>query len=277
MPFALDLMVMYYDRALFDRYGVAYPQPEWTWDDFVQTDQAMYDPAAGIYGYAPDFELNDLLAVIYQNGGTIFDDLINPTRTTFDAPKTIEAVDWYARLMYEHQVIPTPQQARAAYGVGGYVQLGLEHGRLGMWTGMFSERGRWFRKSDWTIKWGMAPLPKGVRSATPGTVSGYAIAANAGHPDACWAWVSFLTRQMPQNGIPARRSLLASQELEDKLGKEIATTARISAEHIVFMSPNMYEMYDALRLYQQAIESVVDGRATAQEALTWAQQESKYK
>lgn len=277
VPYVLDMMVMYYDRALLDRYGVAYPQSEWTWDDFVQTAKSMYDPDAGVYGYAPDFELNDVLAVIYQNEGTIFDDLLNPTRTTFDAPKTIEALDWYAGLMYESAVVPTPQQARAAYGVGGYVQLGLERGRLGMWTSMFSEQGRWFDKSDWTVNWGMVPLPKGAQSATLGFVAGYAISSEAEYPDACWAWVSFLTRQMPQGGVPVRRSLLESKDLEDQLGKDVAATARISAEHVVFMSPQLYDLYDVLRLYQQAVDSVVNGRATAQEALTLAQQESKFK
>ncbi|MBN1936114.1 MAG: hypothetical protein JW934_15705 [Anaerolineae bacterium] len=277
VPYALDMMVMYYDRALLDRYGVAYPQAEWTWDDFFQTTKAMYDPDAGIYGYAPDFELNDALAAIYQNGGTIFDDMLKPTRTTFDAPKTIEALDWYAKLMYEFNAVPTPQQARAAYGIGGYVQLGLERGRLGMWTGMFSEQGRWFQKDDWTIDWGMAPLPKGVQSATLGYVTGYAISTEAEYPDACWAWVSFLTRQIPQDGVPVRRSLLESKDLEDQLGKDVAATAHISAEHIVFMSPQLYDLYDALRLYQQAVDSIINGRATAQEAMTLAQRESKYK
>jgi hypothetical protein len=47
--------------------------------------------------------------------GGVFDDWSNPTRTTCDDPRTIEAVEWYAKLFHEHRVAPTRTQARKMF------------------------------------------------------------------------------------------------------------------------------------------------------------------
>jgi ABC-type glycerol-3-phosphate transport system substrate-binding protein len=38
---------------LFDRYGVAYPQIRWTWNDFLDVALALRSPDNDIFGYAP--------------------------------------------------------------------------------------------------------------------------------------------------------------------------------------------------------------------------------
>ncbi len=275
-PLMMDAMVMYYNKDLFDRYGVAYPKPDWTWDDFLRIGQALYDPDAGVFGYVPDVSLDDPLNFVYQNDGGVFDDPLNPTRTTFNDERTVEALDWYARLMYEYKAAASPRQARQAWGIGGYTLFGLEKKRLGMWTGMLSERGRWFERENWDFKWGMVPLPRGVRSATTGYVQGYAISAQAANPEACWQWISFLSRQPFYGGIPARRSLIASTAYQDQVGQDVAIVARMSAESLIMFSPGLFNLYDALRFYDQAVESIVEGSATAQEALNRAQMQSRF-
>ena len=51
LPAGLDVDVMYYNRDLFDQYGVPYPWIGWTWDDFLYAALALRDPDASIYGY----------------------------------------------------------------------------------------------------------------------------------------------------------------------------------------------------------------------------------
>jgi ABC-type glycerol-3-phosphate transport system substrate-binding protein len=276
VPYMVDLDVIYYNRDLFDRYAVAYPPLEWTWDDFVRTAQAMYDPIDGVFGYIPHERHADVLDLIYQNGGRIFDDLGEPTRTTFDEPLTVEAVAWYASLMFEHEAIPTPYQARQAYGITGYIATGIEQGRLGMWMGTLAERGSEAAQAG-EINWGIAPMPRGATSAVFASVNGFSILADAEFPDACWEWISFLTRQAPLEGAPPRRSILEGEAFEERAGKDVAAVARASIEHALYLSPAGWDIYGTFQLFDEAMNKVTGGTATALEAMAWAQDRSQYK
>ncbi|MBN1584389.1 MAG: extracellular solute-binding protein [Anaerolineae bacterium] len=277
IPYMVDVGVMYYNRDLFDEYGVAYPQLDWTWDDFLRTAQTFYAPVIGIFGYIPDEQKNDPLAFVYQNGGRIFDDFQNPTRTTFDDVYTIEALDWYAKLMYEYEAAATPQQARQAYSLTGSTQTGIREGRLGMWSGTLSDRGGRLDDEEWGINWGIVPLPKGKQSATFAFTNGYVISTSAQDPDACWAWISFLTHQVPPYGMPARKSVAESKGFEDMVGKDVAAVARASVEHALFFSPAGWDIYGTFQIFNEALEKLYSGKMTAQQVMEWAQQQSQYK
>ncbi len=282
IPAGVDIMVMFYNRDLFDQYGVPYPELGWTWDDFLNTALALRDPDADVFGYAPNYAqqqgMFDPLAFIYQHGGRIFDDLQDPTRTTFDDPLTIEALEWYTRLIYEYDVAPTPEQAREAFGGGGLAS-GVYLGKVGLWTGMLSERGGrgplWI--TEWNMRWGVAPLPQDERPATLTVIEGYFISSQAAHPDACWQWIAFLTQQIPHRQSPARRSLVESTAYEQFVGGDIAAVAQASMENALLLSPRLVEFEQALGVFGQAFEAIINERSTPEEAMSWAQEASPFK
>ena len=271
IPAGVDMMVMFYNQDLCDSYGAPYPEAEWTWNEFLQTASLLRDPGANVFGYAPNHDFDPMLFV-YQHGGRMFDDLRHPTRTTFDDPLTIEAIEWYARLMNDLNVAPTPAQAREAFGMGSEVQLGVLQDRVGMWTGMLSERGGQAWGTEWRMRWGAAPLPRGERAATLTLVEGYFISAEAEHPDACWQWVAFLSNHLPSRLTPARKSLAESTAYEQQVGEDLAVVARASLEGALLLSPELAEFEQAFGVFQRAVMEVVEGRATADEALVRAQQ-----
>jgi multiple sugar transport system substrate-binding protein len=206
VPSALLVQGLYYNRDLFAEYGVATPTADWTWDDFSQAGKALYRPWEDVYGYTPDRDKNDPISFIYQNGGSIFDNLENPTRTTFDHPATIEALEWYAALMHEQEAAATPYQARQAWGISGPVRAGIQAGKLGMWTGNITPSGDATGGEPPEVNWGVAPLPQGKQRAAMGFALGYVISARAEAPDAAWEWLVYLTHQVPLYGIPVRSS-----------------------------------------------------------------------
>jgi len=276
-PYTIGLGVMYYNRDLFDRYDVDYPTVDWTWEDFQGAAQKMYDPGRGVFGYVPDADHNDIIAMVYQNGGRIFDDFSNPTRTTFDEPLTVEAVEWYAKLMFEYDAMPTPKQARAAFGLTGYNETGIREGRVGMWNGTLPGSAAEIQSEEWEFSWGVAPLPKNQQSATFAFVEGLVINKQAESPDACWLWIDFLTRQAPPIGMPVRQSIIDSKEFEESVGGEVAVVARASIEHALFFSPSGFDIYGSFQLFDEAINKVSAEMATVQEALDAAQAASQYK
>lgn len=276
IPAGVDLMVTYYNQDLLDQYGAPYPEIGWDWDDFLTTATLVRDPDAGTFGYVTGVESFDALTFIYQHGGRIFDDLENPTRTTFDDPLTIEALQWYADLYYRHDVAPTEEQVRQSF-TRGNARVGVWLGRVGMWSGMLSERGGQTWPTEWDMRWGVAPLPHDQQPMTLTLVEGYFISAQTDEPDACWQWISFLSKRMPQRQAPVRKSLAESAEYEEQVGPEIAAVVRASMDNVLLLSPDLANYEDALETFTQAFATVMDGTSTAEEAMTWAQQQSTFK
>jgi multiple sugar transport system substrate-binding protein len=287
IPAGVDVLVMFYNQDLFDQYGVPYPEVGWTWDDFLNSALALRDPDANVFGYAPIDRIVDSLSFIYQHGGRIIDDLQNPTRTTFDDPLTVEALEWYASLIHEHNVAPTQKQLYAEdLGGAGSVVVSVYLNKVGMWTGGLSERGGGRQVSEtwpgeWKMRWGMVPLPRDARSATLTFVEGYSISSQAQYPDGCWKWISFLSEQMtsdaqyPRRLMPARKSFAESAAYEQQVGSNVAAVARTSMESAVLLSPRLVEFGGVWGIFWRALDAIISGRSTPEEAMISAQQEAE--
>jgi multiple sugar transport system substrate-binding protein len=273
IPANVDLMVMYYNQDLLDQVGAPYPEAGWTWDDFLTTATLARDPDADTFGYATTVPAFDALTFIYQHGGGIFDDLENPTRTTFDDPLTIEALQWYADLYYRYDVAPTEMQVRQSFSRRDS-RVGIWIGRVGMWTGMLSERGGQTGPTAWDMRWGVAPLPQDQQSTTLTLVEGYFISAQTKYPDACWQWISFLSKQMPQRQAPVRKSLAESPDYEELVGPEVAAVVQASMNNALLLSPELASYENALNTFTEAFTTIMEGTATAEEAMTRAQRQS---
>jgi multiple sugar transport system substrate-binding protein len=270
---------MYYNADLFDRYGAAYPEAGWTWDEFLEAAIQVRDPDEGIYGFVtfPFFTI----PFIYQHGGRLVDDWRTPTRTTFDDPLTVEAVDWYAGLVHDYDVVPSPQEADELFGNDGNAAYIFWRRRAGMYLGLLSDRGgeAWGPGGDWDMQWGMVPLPVDAQAATLGFGHAYAIAADTEYPDACWQWLRFLSEQMPAYAMPARRSLAESEAYENRVGLQVALVALESVENALLVTNAQAElepdMEQYIERYMEALQEIMNGNTTAREALPQIQMQAE--
>ncbi|MGC8782301.1 MAG: extracellular solute-binding protein [Anaerolineae bacterium] len=270
LPAGLDVQVLYFNKDLFDRRGVPYPAEGWTRADFEQAARRLSDPAAGLFGYAVVTDFLDPILFVYQHGGRLFDDLQSPTRTTFTDPKTVEAVDWYARLLREPGVVLTAQNAQEL-GAGN-VQYPLRSGKVGMWIAALSARGGRFERGPWPIKWGMAPLPADARSATMATAAGYGITTQCKRTLTCWQLAVFMSKQPIATFAPARRSLIKAMTGQDV---EVARIAQAAADNsLMIRTGDLNRLEKAIQVFMAAVEAVVTDKASAAEALAAAQQQS---
>jgi multiple sugar transport system substrate-binding protein len=272
VPYGSSTPVMYYNRDLFDRYGVAYPEIGWTWDDFLDAALALRDPDDDVFGYVAT-DSQEAAHFVYQHGGRLYNDLRAPTYPEYDDPLTVEAMAWYAALFLEHNVAPTPNQLRESFGEYHAVDTAILSGRAGMWIGQLGEQGgleEWF---EWGFAWGMAPLPRDTRAATLVNSNQLFIFADAQDPDACWEWLSFVSQHMsPRWLAPMRSSLGESEAYEQLVGDEVAAIVREVMPDVLTVSP---EADGAMRPLGQAVERIVMERDTPQEAMDWAQQEAE--
>jgi multiple sugar transport system substrate-binding protein len=280
--------VMYYDKALFDAAGLAYPAPGWTLDDFFTLAAALTQGEGRDkqYGYAPwPIPLSDPLFFIEQQGARLVDDATHPVAYLFDTPEVSQAVRWYANLN-RSGIIPAVEgysdvllesewfnQYSANFARWGFLFL---EGRAAMWfyyPGLGNESDLW---RDLDV--GMVPVPQGPGQVGDFTLGGYYISAQTQHPQACWEWLKFLTEQVGiVQGVPARRSVAESQAYRQQVGSELADvysstlaqSQRLATWNQTLDFSEQRTAYVAVQL-QKALEAAIAG-ADVEQALVEAQ------
>ena len=126
------------------------------------------------------------------------------------------------------------------------------------------------------MRWGMAPLPRDAQSATLMSVEGYFVSSQAQHPDACWQWISFLSEQTSHLLAPARKSLVESAAYEQQVGSGVAAVAQASMESAMLpSSPRLVEFGGVWEIFWRALDEIISGSSTPEEAMARAQQEAE--
>jgi hypothetical protein len=121
---------------------------------------------------------------------------------------------------------------------------------------------------EWLSEWRVAPLPQGSLAASSASLEAFAISAETLHRDACWQWITYLSRQMTYRLVPPRRSLAESEEYEQALGEEIAEAALISLESAVTFSPRIWTaLANEYGAFVGALDQIVEGTMQPREAL----------
>ena len=274
LPSEANLEVLWYNRALFDAAGAAYPQPGWTPEQFLETAIALTtgEGQKKQYGFLPlmgeEWTFNYFAA---QMGADEFDSATYPPRPLFDSPDMIRAVRWYTDLTLRHGVMPK-LSPNAYDDRGGWAVYALIlNGRAAMWTGMTSSRGSYGYDPE---NFRVSPLPLGPAGVYhPPYMNGYYISAGAQHPEACWEWIKFLTGQAYLfTGAPTRRSVAESSAYRAQVGEEALTVYQYVLSHSQAQdSAEPDERWSwAHHWLREAVDAVLEGQPV-EDALAQAQ------
>ncbi len=279
LPADGDVKVMYYHQDLFDAAGVAYPQPGWDLDDFLEKAVALTREEEGEskqYGYIPlDPVCYDLLFFLGQHGATVADVSTRPPRPQLDTPAMVEGVRWYADLALVHGVMPPLYIKDYFRDRDAHLQRQrdmVSTGRVAMWA----EYPGNMPAQAFPFRVGMAPLPLGQGKMNQNKIVAYVISVNSPYPEACWQWIKFLTGQLAVvQGVPPRRSLMETPEYQQRVGEEALATFQFALERSVGSVNPVYEEYPwvyTVRRYwfYEAFDRVMEG-AEVEEALAEAQ------
>jgi multiple sugar transport system substrate-binding protein len=234
--------MIYYNKDMFDKAGVAYPTPDWTWQDFEAKAKELTvrkDGKTTQYGYAQDLGWTAYMTAIYSNGGTLMSD--DGKSLTFDDPKTMEALQWYKDLMYKDGGVSPSPEGIQSLGVG---QLDLFNSqKAAMLSG-----GRWisFFIRDLEANWGVVPFPKGnEEAASPFLFVTLASPKATKHPEEAWEFIKFVVSEEGQQinaatglGMPVLKSVTEEgswlQEGESEEHIKIYTDALMNAKSLPF-------------------------------------------
>jgi multiple sugar transport system substrate-binding protein len=206
-------LALYFNKDLFDEYGVDYPDHTWDHDDYLAamrrlTHDRSDDGQTDLWGSMIDISWDRIQMHVNGWGGHLVDP-DDPTRSLMAQPEALEAMEWLRARMWDDKVMATPLDVQ---NMG--TRDAFSAGRVAM-----VEDGSWALKdilANADFRVGVAPFPSGpARRVTLATTDGFGIYAGTRHPEAAWELLKFLIskeygRAMAEANFlqPARASLL---------------------------------------------------------------------
>ena len=250
IPFGFAVPITIYNRDRFEAQGLAFPttdwaSPGWNWDEFVAAARRTSEDTNGD-GINDRFGLDEFspwyLAAHLWGARYYSDDY---TRFTLNSPEGITAFEEMAKLVHEYAVWPR--------GPLGPPQGNFWGGQMAMRvSGSHELFNSQFMNLD--FNYDIAPTPMGTERATYLWIDPLTINGDTEHPEAAWAWLSFITshenmKRFVVEGhgkIPARNSLvswfqgLAGTRMPDvALGVLFGASPYDATAHAPFMPPQV--------------------------------------
>jgi multiple sugar transport system substrate-binding protein len=261
--------VLYYNQDDFDKAGIPYPDASWTWDDLRDAAKKLTVTDGGrITRYGLVLEANFWPTFVYQNGATIFDDPVQPTKYTLDDPKAAEAIQFVGDLINVDKSVPNFQEAEQMGGTASMfaadqASMSITNAsRLGTYASV-------------PFKWGVAPLPAGPSGihANAAGGAGFAINANSKNKDAAWDFLQYLAGPEGQitftstGGSPPVPAMTGNADVKASFKAPFADVF-LSESANGKVNPQFPKYVDVLNKYiQPALDKVWAGEAKAADAL----------
>lgn len=100
-PALVDNLALVYNKKLFDAAGVAYPDDQWTWDDFRNAAKKITDPAKKIYGTAWSVSGSEdttwhLWPLLWQRGGQILSE--DGKKSAFGSAAGVDSLEFLRQM-----------------------------------------------------------------------------------------------------------------------------------------------------------------------------------
>jgi multiple sugar transport system substrate-binding protein len=183
-------LALYYNRDVFDSYGISYPNDRWDYDAYLAAMKGLThdrngDGRTDLWGSMVDISWERLQVHVNAWGGH----LVAPadsSRCDLGEPQSISALEWVRARMWDDKVMATPQDVQKMAPRDAFAA-----GRLAM-----VEDGSWalkdiLAKAEFRV--GVAPFPAGpVRRVSLATTDGFGIYSGTRQRDAAWELMKFL-------------------------------------------------------------------------------------
>ena len=207
IPRDISNLVIFYNKDMFEKKHIPYPERNWTFDDFLKTAEKLTDKNT----FAISFEEDPLFYLPYlmSSGGGILPDEIN-------SPESQKGLKFYSDLRKKYHIAPLKSESASAT----MAQMFLQE-RIGMYLS-----GRWMvpkLREDAKFDWDIVQFPQGdAGSIVQLDASGWAISKSSKHKKEAQKLIEFLSskesaEKFAQSGliVPAREDAANSKYFLD--------------------------------------------------------------
>jgi len=263
VPRDVSNLVVYYNKDLFDKNNVPYPNAAWTTNDFLAKAQLLTTQDSWGFGFEKDALF--WLPFLWSNNGGIIDE---SGCIMIDSSASKDALRFYSDLKNTYNVTPSDAEK------GSYTNAQLfMQGKMAMHI-----NGRWvvprFRQ-DAKFNWDIAPFPNGIAgSVVDADASGWAMSKKSKNKRAAWRLILFLSSErMSKNFtkggliIPARKSIANSDYFLQKNQKPQNSKVFLTAIEQGKPTPVTKNYQELLNKIYTQIEPVFAGTKRIDEVL----------
>ncbi len=240
-----DTIALLYNKAIFDKYGVEYPNDSWTYEDMYQAAKKITEASKGdVYGFALDTSNNQdgWYNVVYSYGGKVITD--DHKGTTLGSAEGKAGMEMVRKLL----TVSTPQTVVSETSN----DVLFKSGKVAMVT-----MGSWMINSFYTAEnaadyaWAMLPYAdlngngtceKNERwSAYNGL--GWAASFNTKDPNAAWSLIAYFCsekgqREQSELGVTMGGMYGVSSEFANAFkGMDVSAFTKIEEEGSLFFRP----------------------------------------
>ncbi len=269
LPMTFSTVVLFYNKDLFDKAGVAYPTKAWTWKEELEAAKKLTDTSKKVWGDFQPVQFWEFYKVAAQAGGGL---RVSPS-VQIDTPKNREALHWLVDKVLVSKVVPSAAEMSGVGDGDMFVngQLAMIH--TGIW--MFDT----FSKAN--FKWDIALEPGGAKKGTHFFSNAAVISKTSKNADAAYKWVKYLAA----SPVTARTRIDTSWELP---AFSLSQRANVAAYLEKPMPANREAVFESLQyavtppvienqsqlqdIINQELEAAKLGTKTVEQALGSAQQ-----
>ncbi|MFQ6133038.1 MAG: ABC transporter substrate-binding protein [Armatimonadota bacterium] len=190
LPRSWHPFIIFYNKSLFDREGVPYPDETWTFDDLIRHGRKLTRDLNGD-GLIDQYAIANIPWQVFAwaYGGRTFDEEGN---CYLDDPATVRGLQLYQDLIWKYEISPSPQQQSLQQNA----QDMFKTGRIAMFS-----LGIWcvpdFREIE-GFEWDIAVMPAGDQRVTLLVTAGWSAYRHTPHPDEAWELIKYLSGREAQ-------------------------------------------------------------------------------
>ncbi|NIP25349.1 MAG: extracellular solute-binding protein [Phycisphaerae bacterium] len=226
-PTDVGSLVIYYNKDLFDKQGIPYPQRGWTWEEFQDIIQKLSftEGDTRFYGWAQAGGWQGAYArnvnFMRRNGHLEWDSEVEPKEAHWDHEDVISALQFIIYDAIANNWSPGPEVI-----TGGGV--GVDTGRVAMVL-----EGPWYMPRLWgelaTTESGInfdvvePPIGEVDRNFNFGHVHGHTITNQSKSPEVCWELIKFILGDEGQEIIAQGGRMCGTPENIEKIWGPIAS------------------------------------------------------
>lgn len=272
IPQNLSSLVVYYNKNLFDKASRPYPKDNWTWDEFLQTAQALTkdldgDGVVDQHGLGTEASIFRLAPFVWQNGGEIVDNPIEPRGLGLNKPAAFEATQWFVDLQVKHHVVPNQAEESAEDSESRF-----QNGRLAMFLN--SRRGVPTYREITAFDWDVAALPQRGEPAGILHEDAYCMPASVKNKALVWKFIEYANSVEGQTlvaasgrTVPSLRSVAESPAFLDPTTKP--KNSRVFLDTIPFIRgvPVMETWVDIESIAGEELEHAFYGAVSTEAAI----------
>ncbi|WP_417564061.1 extracellular solute-binding protein [Microbacterium sp.] len=265
LPTSFSNVVLFYNKDLFDKAGVAYPTADWTWSDEMAAAKKLTDKKAGVWGDYQPVTYNEYYKAVQQAGGTFLS--ADGKSAAFDSDAGKAAADWIAGK--SGTVMPS---AADGAGTADFDTNLFKAGKLAMW-----HTGIWMISlvGDLPFGWDIAVEPGDTQKASATFSNAVVVSESSAHKAAAQKFAEYLSssKEMVQVRLDAGWELPAisdDAQLKPYLEKTPPANRQAvfdSLEHIATapqLGANSQKIQDAVT---NALGEIAAGRTTTEKAV----------